>query len=167
MQPCAYQAVFQKILTLNCSLTIGTPVYRLWLHYINKVYFHQVPIHRKRLPSHDLPNAGQMTKKEEDTALRKSQRQKIQSSVVTWLDNKVVNFASTFIGKHPEGEVQRFNRKTKYFRLCLAKAKAMLIYNRNMGGVDYLFQIPWLVIIYSWILWRKTHENYMPLLDFK
>lgn len=145
-------------------------------------------VNRKRLPNHDLPNAGQMTKKGRGFSVEKVvEVEDVDISVVTWLDNKVVNFASTYVGKYPEGEVQRFSRKKKIFE-TVPCPKAVLIYNRYMGGVDLLdsmlgyyrikvrskkwyhkifFHMIDLTCVNSWILWRKTHEQYMPLLDFK
>lgn len=145
-------------------------------------------VNRKRLPNNNLPTAAQMSKQGRGFSAEKMvEVDDVEISVVTWLDNKIVNLTSTYVGKTPEGEVQRFNRKKKTFQ-TVPCPKAVQVYNRYMGGVDLLdsmlgyyrikvrskkwyhkifFHLVDLTCVNSWILWRKTHEVYMPLLDFK
>jgi hypothetical protein len=109
-------------------------------------------------------------------------------SVVSWLDNKIVNLCSTYVGETPKSSVKRYNRRQKQYN-DVSCPKAVQLYNRHMGGVDTLdsmlgyyrikvrskkwylrvfFHMVDLVCVNAWILWRKSNqEEYLPLLDFK
>lgn len=58
-------------------------------------------------------------------------------TVVSWLDNKVVNLCSTYVGIDPPSTDKRFNRKRKLYEEITCP-RAILLYNRHMGGVDTL-----------------------------
>lgn len=116
----------------------------------------------------------------------------VELSVTSWVDNKVVNLCSTYVGKEPMDMAKRFSKLQKK-KIDVPRPKAVEIYNKYMGGVDlldamlgfYRIQIrskKWyhriffhtidLITVNSWLLWRrrnnqKGNETYMPLLDFK
>lgn len=109
-------------------------------------------------------------------------------TAVSWLDNKVVNMCSTYVGIQPTGTAKRFNRKKKSYDE-IDCPRAILLYNRHMGGVDTLdsmlgyyrikirskkwymrvfFHMIDLISVNSWLIWRRlNNDDYMPLLDFK
>lgn len=69
-------------------------------------------VNRKRLPNHDLwkimvrPFRWTNDKKGRGFSVENVvEVEDVDISVVTWLDNKVVNLASTYVGKYPEGSV--------------------------------------------------------------
>lgn len=110
--------------------------------------------------------------------------------MVTWYDNRVVNLASTYVGSKPSSEVQRYNKKEKIYQ-TIPCPKAVMTYNRHMGGVDLLdallgyyriqirskkfyhrifFQMIDMTVVNAWLLYRRRFENaesWLPLADFK
>lgn len=108
-------------------------------------------------------------------------------TIVRWQDNKLVHTISSYAGASPEGEVTRYDRKSK-IRIVLPRPFAIEEYNRFMGGVDMMdrmvahyphgfknkrwylrifFHFLNMSIINSWILYRKTVDPNMPLVQFK
>ena len=111
----------------------------------------------------------------------------VDLSVVSWLDNKVVNTLSTYVGAKPEGQKKCFFRKEKTHKMVPCP-KAIITYNNYMGDVDLLdsmlgyyrisirskkwyhkimFHVFDLVTVNAWILWWKHNNEHMPLIDFK
>jgi len=58
-------------------------------------------------------------------------------SLVCWLDNKVVRLISTFAGKDPVEQVQRYDKSSKT-HVQVNRPHIIKLYNQSMGGVDLL-----------------------------
>lgn len=79
----------------------------------------------------------------EDKALLKKGRghydQKTEKTsgvtIIKWVDNKVVNLASNFVGVQPEGTVKRFSKEESK-KVAVPCPRIVLEYNNHMGGVD-------------------------------
>lgn len=146
-------------------------------------------VRANRLPGANLPSQKDLCKKGRGSSVELETTVNEQVvTAVSWLDNKVVNMCSTYVGVNPTGTVQRFNRKKKCYEE-LTCPRAVLLYNRHMGGVDTLdsmlgyyrikvrskkwymrvyFHMIDLIAVNSWLLWRRLNEDaYIPLLDFK
>lgn len=59
----------------------------------------------------------------------------VKIPAVKWLDNKAVNLATTFDSTHPLQAVKCFDPKQK-FRIAVTCPRAVITYNKYMGGVD-------------------------------
>jgi hypothetical protein len=116
----------------------------------------------------------------------------VKLSLVSWFDNRVVNFLSNFTGSQPLGEVRRWNKKDG----CYVQVPCPAIvqkYNKHMGGVDLLdsliglyrtkikskkwylrvfFHLLDMMIVNAWLLYRKfcagsSTRKSMRLYEFK
>lgn len=141
----------------------------------------------------DLPTARELMKKERGFCMEKSTEVNgVEINVTTWVDNKVVNLCSSYVGKEPMATVKRYSKQKKE-RIDVPRPKAIEVYNKYMGGVDLLdsmlgfyrikvrskkwyhrifFHMVDMAIVNSWLLWRRKEKQkgsnlYMPLLDFK
>ncbi|XP_053376586.1 piggyBac transposable element-derived protein 2-like [Mercenaria mercenaria] len=56
---------------------------------------------------------------------------------VRWYDNKSVNLVSSYVGVEPVEEVRRWDKKHKTY-VQVNRPAIVVVYNRNMGGVDLL-----------------------------
>ncbi len=113
--------------------------------------------------------------------------------IVRWCDSKAVNLVSSFVGITPQGQVKRWDRKTKTY-VMVPRPAIVETYNRFMGGVDLLdmlsalykysfktrrwyLYIWWhsvtLALINAWTLYRRDmkalelEKNTMPLRRFQ
>ena len=98
--------------------------------------------------------------------------------ILSWKDNKVVSFLSTFVGAPPVSTIQRFDRKTRQ-HLDVPCPEIVKVYNRHMGGVDLMdanlarykiifksrkwyirifFHLLDMLLANSWILWKRVKE---------
>lgn len=150
-------------------------------------------IRRNRLPNCKLPDEGQMKKEARGTTVEYvGSADGVDLSCVAWKDNKLVTMLSTFVGTHPQHEVQRFDRKQRKTVTVLCP-HIIFEYNRHMGGVDLLDSIigrykirlrskKWyfrlfyhlldLTVVNSWLLYRrvekqKNNSKYLPLSKFR
>lgn len=108
-------------------------------------------------------------------------------TVTKWLDNKPIHIASNFAGSHPQSVCKRWCKSTKTI-IEIPRPFSVGIYNKNMGGVDLLDQLlalyplrrrnkRWYIrifmhfldvaVINAWILFRRTTNPNMTLLEFK
>lgn len=102
--------------------------------------------------------------------------------IVRWCDNKPVNLLSSFVGIEPEGEVRRWDRKTKTY-VMVPRPAIVETYNTYMGGVDLLdmlsalykysfrcrrwyMYIWWhtvtVAVINAWIFYRRDQKKLEP-----
>ena len=61
----------------------------------------------------------------------------IDLTAVTWKDNKVVTFLSSYVGAEPVGQVERFDKANKT-RIKISCPHIIKEYNAHMGGVDLM-----------------------------
>ena len=61
----------------------------------------------------------------------------VDVSSVIWKDNKSVALLSTFVGKFPESQVQRYDKKEKR-TVEIPCPRVIIEYNKHMGGVDLM-----------------------------
>lgn len=113
----------------------------------------------------------------------------IPVTAVQWKDNRMVTLLSTFVGKEPVSEVQRYDKKLKK-RIPLKCPEIIQIYNKHMGGVDLLDSIigryriamrskKWyfklfyhfldMALVNAWLLYRRVYGNNVtiPLAKFR
>jgi len=97
---------------------------------------------KKRIPGLLLPNENEMKKKKPRgfSAEFLAGVDGILITAIQWKDNKTVSLLSTFVGKEPISEVQKFDKKLKK-RIPVECPKVVQIYNKHMGGVDLLDSI--------------------------
>jgi hypothetical protein len=55
--------------------------------------------------------------------------------VVRWYDNRAVNLSSTYVGPHPIGSIERWDKKQRK-RVRITQPCIVKEYNLHMGGVD-------------------------------
>lgn len=100
-------------------------------------------------------------------------------TALKWVDNKVVNLASTFVGVEPIGCVKRWNSVEKR-KVDVPCPKIVQEYNKHMGGVDLagmlieLYRVPlkskrWylrlfgymidLSVVNAWLLFRRETKD--------
>ena len=106
-------------------------------------------------------------------------------AIVRWVDNKVVNIASTYVGAEPLDAVQRWS-KTDRHQIEVPCPRAITEYNKCMGGVDkfdhlcelyrmssqakrwylpiFIFMLN-LSLVNSWLLYRRDANDVRNLLD--
>lgn len=64
--------------------------------------------------------------------------------VTQWLNNRVINMASNFVGVEKEETAQRWSKVDKCF-IDVKRPAVVWVYNRSMGGVD---KMDFLVALY-------------------
>lgn len=64
----------------------------------------------------------------------------VDVTTVAWKDNKIVNLASSFVGKMPKAQVRRYDKKNKRY-VSIDRPNIVGEYNRHMGGVDLIDSI--------------------------
>lgn len=108
-------------------------------------------------------------------------------TVLRWQDNKLVHTISTYAGAIPEDKAKRFDRKSRT-TIEITRPYVISEYNRFMGGVDIMdrmiahyphgfknrkwylrifFHFLNISIINSWILFKKSIDPNLPLVQFK
>ncbi|CAH2262359.1 jg26883 [Pararge aegeria aegeria] len=97
-------------------------------------------VQSNRLVNCKLPDKKTMMKKSVPRGTYEEQTTEfdgIDLTAVTWKDNKVVTFLSSYVGAEPVGQVERFDKanKTRIKILCPHIIKE---YNALMGGVDLM-----------------------------
>lgn len=96
-------------------------------------------VRAKRLPGAKLPTKKDLLQKGRGSAVEvETDIDDRTLTVVSWLDNKVVNICSRYVGRYyPSDTVKRFNRKKKCYEYIICP-RTILLYNRHMEGVDTL-----------------------------
>ncbi|XP_039290397.1 piggyBac transposable element-derived protein 3 [Nilaparvata lugens] len=108
-------------------------------------------------------------------------------TITRWLDNSLVHVVSSYAGKTPESETERFSRKEKR-RVPIKRPFSVDLYNKHMGGVDLMDSLVALyrndvrnkrwymrifyhmlnvTVVNGWILWKWNDHQKMDLLEFK
>lgn len=147
-------------------------------------------LRKNRIPGLLLPNENEMKKKPRGfSAECLAGVDGIPITAIQWKDNKTVSLLSTFVGKEPISEVQRFDKKLKK-RIPVECPKVVQVYNKHMGGVDLLDSIigryriamrskKWyfklfyhfldMSLVNAWLLYRRAYENEatIPLAKFR
>lgn len=106
---------------------------------------------------------------------------------VRWMDNSVVTMISSSCGTEGVGKVKRFSQQQK-MNIFVSQPKLITEYNCFMGGTDQMDQnlncyrigvrskkwywplVTWMldvVLQNSWILYKKTNNSKISLLEFK
>lgn len=117
-----YVVAIARILGKNDVLSLGT-------------------VRRNRIPDCKLPTEKEMSKKERGYSVEYvADVNGVDITTVAWKDNKVVNWASSFVGEMPKAQVRRYNRKTKQY-VSIDHTNIVGEYNRHMGGVDLIDSI--------------------------
>lgn len=141
-----------------------------------------------RVPNSNMPTPKVLKKQGRGTIVEKiATIDGVKLSLVSWFDNKQVNMLSAYVGSKPVTTKRRFFRKEKIHKE-IPSPQVVDVYNRHMGGVDLLDSIlglyriqlrskKWYKKIFyhmidmcavnAWLLWRRCHEEYLPLYDFK
>jgi len=141
----------------------------------------------------NIPSEKVMKQRGRGTFIEKSTTVDSTSlSLVSWYDNRVVNFLSTFVGSLPSTEVRRWSKAENAF-INVPCPNIVQVYNRHMGGVDLLdsliglyrsrlrskkwylrifFHLIDMMIVNAWILYRECRRHNpalksMRLHDFK
>ena len=71
-------------------------------------------------------------------------KSQLKKTFVSWLDNGVVTFASTFAGVEPIDQVRRWSESAKE-HIMIDRPHSISLYNNYMGGVD---NIHYLISLY-------------------
>lgn len=108
-------------------------------------------------------------------------------TITRWLDNSLVHVISSYAGKNPESETERFSRKEKR-KIIIKRPFSIDLYNKHMGGVDLMDSLVALyrndvrnkrwymrifyhmlnvTVVNGWILWKWNDHQKMDLLEFK
>jgi hypothetical protein len=108
-------------------------------------------------------------------------------TITRWLDNSLVHVISSYAGKNPESETERFSRKDKR-KILIKRPFSVDLYNKHMGGVDLMDSLVALyrndvrnkrwymrifyhmlnvTIVNGWILWKWNNHQKIDLLEFK
>ena len=152
-------------------------------------------VRSNRVPNSRFPSDKEMKRLGRGTSIEKNcSIDGVQLHMVKWQDNRSVNLLSSFVGKHPETLVTRYDRKSKC-NVEVPCPKIVKTYNMSMGGVDkidsllalyrtvirsrkyYLriyFHVMDLCCTVAWLTYRRDAENcglgkrdVMSLYDFK
>lgn len=90
-------------------------------------------IRRNRIPECPLKEAKDLMK--EGRGSYESFVNKNAVSIVQWADNKAVILASSCVGVEPSGRIKRYCKVAKA-KIDVPCPKAVIFYNKTMGGVD-------------------------------
>ena len=69
---------------------------------------------RNCVPNFEFPRETGIRKKGSGAVFKGANVDGVDLSIVSWLDNRVVNTMSTYVGSHPESMVKRFRKKWVY-----------------------------------------------------
>ncbi|KAJ0177483.1 hypothetical protein K1T71_007492 [Dendrolimus kikuchii] len=97
-------------------------------------------VQSNRLVNCKLPDKKTMMKKSVPRGTYEEQMTEfdgIDLTAVTWKDNKVVTFLSSYVGAEPVGQVERFDKANKT-RIKISCPHIIKEYNAHMGGVDLM-----------------------------
>lgn len=95
-------------------------------------------IRKNRIPNCKLPDEKVFKKEPRGTSIEQvANCSGVDVAVVAWRDNKIVNLASNFAGKHPTSVVRRWDKSGKQY-ISVKRPFVIAEYNRHMGGVDLL-----------------------------
>ncbi|XP_060806107.1 piggyBac transposable element-derived protein 3-like [Amyelois transitella] len=97
-------------------------------------------VQSNRLVNCKLPDKKTMMKKSVPRGTYEEQMTEfdgIDLTAVTWKNNKVVTFLSSYVGAEPVGQVERFDKANKT-RIKISCPHIIKEYNAHMGGVDLM-----------------------------
>lgn len=95
-------------------------------------------IRTNRFPGLLVPTDAEMKKIGRGSMIEKgTEVDGVEVRVVKWFDNRGVSLASTFDSAQPISTVKRYDKKTKS-KVDISCPRAVLTYNKFMGGVDLL-----------------------------
>ncbi|CAH4034244.1 unnamed protein product [Pieris brassicae] len=97
-------------------------------------------VQSNRLVNCKLPDKKTMMKKSVPRGTYDEQMTEfdgIDLTAVTWKDNKVVTFLSSYVGAEPVGQVESFDKANKT-RIKISCPHIIKEYNAHMGGVDLM-----------------------------
>jgi len=165
----------------------------LQLHLASRGIHSLGTVRLNRIPQCNVPSEKTMKQKGRGTFVEKSTTVGATSlSLVSWYDNRIVNFLSTFVGSLPSTEVRRWSKADGAF-MQVPCPNIVQVYNRHMGGVDLLdsliglyrsrlrskkwylrifFHLIDMMVVNAWILYRDCctrsgEQKSMRLRDFK
>ncbi|GJQ86600.1 hypothetical protein Trydic_g7833 [Trypoxylus dichotomus] len=82
--------------------------------FIGMIFHSLATVRTNRVPDNGMPSDTTLKKTGPDSyAERMASCQDVKLTMVKWMDNRVVNLLSNFVGAYPETSVKRFDRRTK------------------------------------------------------
>ncbi|KAG0425513.1 hypothetical protein HPB47_027324 [Ixodes persulcatus] len=109
-------------------------------------------------------------------------------TITRWFDNSLVHIASSYVGREPNGDARRYNKKYKEV-LDVLRPHSVKTYNEHMGGVDLMdsmvaryrndvrnkrgyymrifYHLVNVAIVNAWFIWKLEGHPAMDLLEFR
>lgn len=129
-----------------------------------------------RVPMSQMPTEKTMRQKGRGWFVEKSAAEDgVTLSLVSWYDNRIVNFLSTFCGSEPVSDVRRWSRSDGCY-ISVPCPQIVKTYNKHMGGVDLMdsliglhrttirskkwyhrifYHLSDMMVVNAWLLYRK------------